>query len=334
MKTPPERWTTRATPERQDNDEARAGRVLRQAVVKQPLSVSALDAIRNRLPDEERGPLRRRVFSVGVAVALFLSGGAVVMSATLLTRWSPFRRAPAPTKASITTATLDVPRVHHAVAAARAAARAAPAPLAPASEPPKRVRAPQPSEAPPIEAITAPMSDAPPPVVVAPALPSPIAEEAALLGAALRKLREQDDAAGALVLLDEHDGRFSASGALADEASTTRVEALLRLGRHARALALLDAQAPRPVGRGRELFASRGELRADAGRCREAIADFDALLADDGATDGPAERALYGRAACRVRMDDAGDARTDLQTYLARYPEGRFAARAREALDR
>jgi len=331
MKTPPERWTTRVTPERQDDDEARAGRALRQAVVKQPLTASALAEIRSRLPDGERGPMRRRVFSVGIAIALFLSGGAVVMSATLLTRWSPFRRVPAP----ITAPPPDVPRVHHALAAARVEAVTAPAPLAPSPvlERPKHVRAPQAIEAQPIEPLAPPIPDAPPPVV-APVRPSAIAEEAALLGAALRELREQDDAAGALALLDEHDGRFSARGALADEASTTRVEALLRLGRHARALALLDAQAPRPEGRGRELLASRGELRADAGRCREAIADFDALLADDGAADGAAERALYGRASCRARMDDAGDARADLQTYLTRYPEGRFAARARVALDR
>ena len=331
MKMPPERWTTRVTTGHENDDEGRAGRLLRHSIVRQPLSASALAELRSRLPTAERGPLRRRALSVGVALALFLSGGAVVMSATLLTRWSPFRRAPTPAKAR----TADVPRLHHAVATARVEAMTAPAPLAPASvsEPPKRVRAPRPIEAPPIEPLAPPVPDAPPPAV-APARPSAIAEEAALLGAALRELREQDDAAGALALLDEHDGRFSSSGALLDEASTTRIEALLRLGRHAQALARLVAQALRPAGRGRELLASRGELRADAGRCAESITDFDALLADDGATDGAAERALYGRAACRARTVDAAAARADLESYLARFPTGRFADRARTALAR
>ena len=82
MKMPPERWITRVTPERQDDedDAARAGRVLRQAVVRQPLTAGALAEIQSRLPNGERRPLRRRVFSVGVAITLFLSGGAVVMS--------------------------------------------------------------------------------------------------------------------------------------------------------------------------------------------------------------------------------------------------------------
>ena len=161
-----------------------------------------------------------------------------------------------------------------------------------------------------------------------------MAEEAALVGAALRKLRGQADAAGALELLDARDGRFGAAGTLAEEARTTRIEALLRLGQHGRALALLDAAAPRPTGRGRALLETRGELRADAGRCGDAVADFDSLLGDDAASDDPAERALYGRAACRVRLGDNDAARADLDAYLSRFPGGRYEGRARAALDR
>jgi hypothetical protein len=152
------------------------------------------------------------------------------------------------------------------------------------------------------------------------------------VGGALRRLRERDDAAGALALLDERDARFGGAGLLGDEARSTRVEALLRLGEHARALALLDAAAPRPTGRGRALLVTRGELRAAAGRCREAVADF-ALLADGATDDEPAARALYGRAACRGRLGEGDAARADLEEYLARFPAGRDAARARAALD-
>jgi len=50
-----------------------------------------------------------------------------------------------------------------------------------------------------------------------------------------------------------------------------------------------------PSGRARELLATRAELRAAAGRCREALVDFDALLTDEGRADLVAERALRPR---------------------------------------
>jgi tetratricopeptide (TPR) repeat protein len=334
MKTP-ERWSARLPQnERADDVEARAGLLLRRAVVKQPLSASALADIRSRLPDGGgHASPRRFALRIGVAITLFLSGGGVVASATLLGHWSPFRRAPAAAPAAATPA-----------APAERRARLTPAPtvtptvegLADPVPPDTGPAVPELSQRPhalrPFEAAAAPAPDVPPPSA-RPARSSVIAEEAALVGAALRKLREQDDATGALALLDEHDLRFAAAGALSEEAGTTRVEALLRLGRHARALALLDARAPRSTGRGRELLATRGELRADAGRCREALVDFAAVL-DDDAADGIAERALYGRAACRSRLGAVDAARADLEDYVARFPSGRFAARARAALNR
>jgi hypothetical protein len=162
---------------------------------------------------------------------------------------------------------------------------------------------------------------------------SPIAEEAVLVGTALRKLRQDNDPGAALVLLDKHDARFAA-GALGAEAKQTRIEALLRLGQQGSALSLLDTLAPAASGYGRELLATRGELRSRAGRCVEALADFETLMASGGTSsaDAIAERALYGRAGCRVRRGDSRGARADLESYLARFPSGRFAADARAAL--
>jgi hypothetical protein len=323
MKSPPERWTTHAANERPDDAEARAGQLLRRAVVKQPLDADALEHVRRRLADAERPPQRRLALSVGIALALFLSGGAVVMSATLLGGWSPFRRAPA---APTTPVAAPAPRRLHA-----ALTPTPPAVTDTFAAPPAPQRA-RPFHA---AAPAAEPADVPePPPATEPSRPSAIAEEAWLVGAALRRLREQGDAAGALALLDEHDRRFAANGTLADEATTTRVEALLRLGQHARALVLLDAQTLAPTGRGRELLASRGELRGEAGRSAEALADFDAVLADDAATDGAAERALFGRAACRARLGQGDAARLDLEAYVTRFPTGRFAGRVQAALAR
>ena len=90
-----------------------------------------------------------------------------------------------------------------------------------------------------------------------------------------------------------------------------------------------------PRGARASCSASRGELRADAGRCAEARADFDAVLSGDAPDDGVVERALYGRAACRERAGDREGARANLEAYLARFPAGRLRADpARAALAR
>jgi hypothetical protein len=333
MKTPPERWTGRAAPadEGAMDAEDRAAVFLRRAIVRQPLSAAALAGVRDRIAPAERArPRRRWALRMAVGIALFLSGGGVVMSATLLGGWSPFRRARELPPARPVSA--DVPGARHAARASATRAPStveAPPPVAASPQvPARRARA--------LEPVASPERTAPPdlapPSAAEPARQSAIAEESALIGAALRRLREADDAAGALALLDDHDVRFGSTGALANEAATTRVEALLRTGSLKRALVVLDGLSPRPAGRGRELLATRGELRAEAGRCSEALADFEPLLADDGARDLISERALYGRAACRARLGENDAARADLETYLARFPSGRFAARARAAL--
>jgi hypothetical protein len=46
-----------------------------------------------------------------------------------------------------------------------------------------------------------------------------------------------------------------------------------------------------------------------------------------------AERALRGRAVCRMRGGDRSAAEPDLRAYVQRFPSGKFAARARELLE-
>jgi hypothetical protein len=340
MKTPPDRWSTRLVSMDAPADaEDRAGLLLRRAVVRQPLGARALADVWGRLPDDRPAHRRRLFLHVGVALALFLAGGGVVMSATLLGYWSPIRRSPEPRRA--VPEPVAAPTHRRAIAAlALPAPEVLLAPEAPAAAPldeaPRRVHAPRSVdvvEAPPPDVVPPPAL-APPPAVAAPARPSVIAEESALLGAAMRRLREQDDAVGALALLDEHDGRFGRAGALGGESNTTRVEALLRLGRLDRALALLDALTLRARGRDRDLLATRGELRVEAGRCPQALTDFEAVLDDDSAGDLASERALYGRAGCRARLGERDAARQDLEAYLSRFPHGQYTTRARAALDR
>src|SRR4029078_13137378 len=107
--------------------------------------------------------------------------------------------------------------------------------------------------------------------------------------------------------------------------------ALLRTQRTGDALALMDRSGPSPAGSSRDLRIARAELRAAAGRCADAAADFDLLLRPDRPLDAITERALWGRASCRAAGDSAG-ARRDLQDYLTIFPRGRFAADARAAL--
>jgi hypothetical protein len=85
----------------------------------------------------------------------------------------------------------------------------------------------------------APPPLAPPPLAAAPLASSPIAAEQALLGQAMRTLRDRHDARTALAWLARHAERFP-DGALASEATMLRIEALLALGRREEALSVLD----------------------------------------------------------------------------------------------
>jgi hypothetical protein len=149
--------------------------------------------------------------------------------------------------------------------------------------------------------------------------------ESRLLAAALHQLRTQRDPKAALVALDRYDAEFP-HGALQREARRARIEALLASDHKREALAVLDTAAI-----GTDLTVLRGELRLEVGRVDDAAHDFEAALL--GKTDAIEERALYGRAACRVRLGDRAGARSDLDDYLRRFPHGRRAAAARAARD-
>ncbi len=159
--------------------------------------------------------------------------------------------------------------------------------------------------------------------------PEPAESESHLLAQALRKLRQEHDARGALELLDRYSQRF-AGGRLAPEAALGRIEALMTLGRHQEALRLIESTPALPLGRETTLL--RGELRASAGRCQEAIADFGAALSATP-RDGLDDRALFGRAFCRARGGDRAGGRAELERYLSIFPKGSFAVEARRALE-
>ena len=153
-----------------------------------------------------------------------------------------------------------------------------------------------------------------------------LGRESELLSRALAKLRRDRDASAALTLLDEHTRSFP-NGTLRLEADVARVDALLALGRNAEALGLLERLPIDRLGRGAELRVIRGELLAQ-GDPRRALGDFDRALAM-GLPQALEERALFGRAASRLKIGDEAGGRVDLASYLAKYPNGRFAAQAR-----
>jgi hypothetical protein len=118
---------------------------------------------------------------------------------------------------------------------------------------------------------------------------------------------------------------------LAAEVLLARVEAQLALGGRAEALRLIEAERRGPSRESRQIVLIRGELRAGAGRCAEALADFDGILAQPGA-DAITERALYGRAVCNRNLQQLTAAERDFSAYLHRFPSGRFASSARAAM--
>jgi hypothetical protein len=156
-----------------------------------------------------------------------------------------------------------------------------------------------------------------------------LADESSLLGRALARLRQQRDPSGALADLDLYAARFP-SGVLDREAQSARVDALLMAGRLGEARTVLSKLTLRMGARDRELRVIRGELDADSA-CAKAIEDFEAVL-NESASDPLAERALWGRAACRARLGDERGARKDLAHYIARFPDGPHAAVARARL--
>ncbi len=282
-------------------EDARARELLAALPDPRGLSPSAFARIRARLDAE---PARRfRALHVVFAALLLATSG---FAGTALFERARQAASPAPLGASAPVLVRTVPPAPTVSAAPTAPVRAEPAhPLA---------------------------SDAPAPAAAARSSegPGPLARESKLLAEAVTALRKERNPARALALLDEYRASFP-QGTLAGEATVTRIEALLALGRSADALELLERAPLGRLPRTLELFTLRGELRGARGRCTEAIADFDHVLAA-GASAALSERALYGRAACHARTGDLGAARHDYEAYLARYPNGRFSSQASAAL--
>ncbi|HZH04615.1 MAG TPA: tetratricopeptide repeat protein [Myxococcaceae bacterium] len=229
-------------------------------------------------------------------------------------------------------------------------AQAAEAPVsAPAPEPPAATPVPAedpspiaeyiPAPAVPSSAFDYPAPPAPPapifPSAPAPAgpAPSPLERESALISRALGALRQERNPRAALGSLDSYRRQFP-RGLLSQEADLVRLDALLALGDRGEALVLLDRMSLRDFDgsvRGPELRVLRGEFLVEHGRCEEALPVFERTLRE-GRKDRLQERALYGRASCRVRSGDFAGGRADLESYLRQYPNGLFAAAARNAL--
>lgn len=150
--------------------------------------------------------------------------------------------------------------------------------------------------------------------------PPALNPEQVSLDRALARLREAPEAA--LPLLDEHLQRFP-TGITTEQAERARVAVLLRLSRRSEALAALDSMP----SIANDLRVLRAELRCEANRHEEAIADFGAALVSGDSQFGG--RALYGRAMCRQAMGEVERMTEDLDRYLALYPRGELADKAR-----
>jgi len=143
------------------------------------------------------------------------------------------------------------------------------------------------------------------------------------------ELRRAGDLAGAAVALEQYRAAYP-KGAFWAEATLAELDAQLALGRRADALALLQQVGDGPdLPRAAELRLLRSELLAREGRCDEAMSGFQAALGIPSL----AERALYGRASCEGALGHPAGSRSDFEDYLARYPQGAFAAEARRALE-
>jgi hypothetical protein len=218
------------------------------------------------------------------------------------------------------------------------ARRTMPRPLAPPPRRVARVASPPSEMMPPVPqpTSTSPLPSIAPRAAQAPLIPAPSSggsqeatkqTEARMMAQALAQLRQAHDPRGALTILDEYALAFP-QGRLAAEALRARLEAVIQLHDLKSALALLDQRPTFAEPLGADLLLMRAELRANVGRCREAVLDFSQILAGSTvrASNGAAERALYGRAVCLERMGQNQGARADLAAYQRRFPAGKFAA--------
>jgi hypothetical protein len=320
-----------------------------------PLGVGRLFRSGRQLPDEELPRLRWRLrtsqrlramrprlfLKVALVFGFAFCSGGVVGAAV----WSFWPREARDAVDSPTPATTPVARRGKARPVTRAPAT--PALVEPTPEPVEADHANIPTSAPVkhsrvrvailTQPTSAPVPDQAPEAAPPPVAPSAIAVEQSLLARTMRMLRDDRDAQGALALLGQHAERFP-SGALSSEATVLRIEALLALRRRTEALSILDGAPLASLPNRDEHFVVRGELRAAAGRWREAQQDFDEALRGRGLPAANAEarhvqeRALWGRASARSRLGDQAGARADLELYVRHFPTGHFTEPAASLL--
>jgi hypothetical protein len=266
-----------------------------------------------------------RQFLLAAALSLSAVTGALAQwGRPLLTALS----SPTPSPSAAVSVAPRAPRAGHVPTSP-----AVPSALPPTSEPapmPATSLAPLGERAPGRDARDVAAGSAPAAAGPAPSEPeSSLTRESALLSRALTALRRDHDAALALRWLDQYQLQFPA-GVMSLEASTARVDALLLLGRRAAALQLLSGLPLERSGRKTELLLLRAELNGERD-CSLALPDFDAVLASSPAS-ALAERALFGRAGCQLRLGRSAAGKADLQTYATRFPHGRFSSQVQARL--
>ena len=324
----PERWSDRETGQVAASAEDVIGASFRQVrATTEPTDTAAGRWARRAMTTSPRA-VGARIWSTAIA-GLILSGGGVVAAGVA---WRAAVKRPSVPAPADEPRPAAIPRRHLGTH------REAPPPTAPDVLPDPEL-APEPPRPPPplpsplkIARSSAPAPDLRPLTEPPPAPVADAPDEARLVARAFRHLRSEGDAVAALAALDERDRQYGA-GALGTEAALARAEALLLLGRTDEALPILVALRDPRTGLTPDVRVARAELLARARRCAEAVADFDALLAPS-APRATRERALYGRASCRLQLEHADGAQVDLGQYLKEYPQGRFAPAVREALEK
>ncbi|HXU01526.1 MAG TPA: hypothetical protein VN903_11060 [Polyangia bacterium] len=339
----PQRWREIAPGDAIEQEtEAEIGAAIRAAAAAPPWDDLRVAQIRQNVlrasaqARAEAAPVvraRRRLPTWAIAAACVLLGAAATAMASYALNRRQRTAAPAPVAA----AAIESTRAHRRGSPARAAAtppvvEVAPAPQVAAPAPAPNAEALEISVAPPVRRPVRPASAPAPRVLPSrePPAEAPPPGEADDLAAALRQLRGDGDARGALARLDDYQRRHP-TGALAREAALARVEALLSLGRDTAALDVLDGLALDGAEVDRRVALARAELRAAAGRCADAVGDFARARSGD-ANDDVAARALYGEGVCDLRTGDRRAARAAFETYQRRFPNGPRRADVERAL--